>query len=311
MKYPDFIIGGERRSGSTSLYEILKRHPQIGMHPISDLDYFIDYDLFSRTNPQLKEEQWDEEAQMAKYRQEFEGLNGVVGQKDADLLWWKPAHERLAKNLPTTKFIFILRNPVKRAESQYWNEFQKGREKKSFTEALQREENKQLSKWETLHLQYKQRGRYLESLQHFLQFIPQERVLVVVLENLISNWDKEIQVICDFLGIEKQDKSVLQLVHTNKEPVMVIDPKYQNTLMEKAIQFYDRYADGIIRRVAKSKEHKNQLRTKWKSFGKVSARETFATPKSTLDDLYDYYQPFNEQLADFFNLDVSKWNKKN
>ncbi len=47
MNNPHFIIGGERRSGSTTLYELLKRHSEIDMYHLSDMDYFIKSKLFS------------------------------------------------------------------------------------------------------------------------------------------------------------------------------------------------------------------------------------------------------------------------
>jgi hypothetical protein len=107
-----------------------------------------------------------------------------------------------AKYLPETKFIFVLRNPVKRAESQYWNEVRKGREKRTFQEAVQAEEQKTLTPWEKLHLQYVQRGCYAESLEHFFEYIPKDRVLVVILEHLFSDWENEMTKICSFLNID-------------------------------------------------------------------------------------------------------------
>ena len=42
MSSPHFIIAGERRSGSSTLYEILKQHPEVEMYHKSDFDFFIE-----------------------------------------------------------------------------------------------------------------------------------------------------------------------------------------------------------------------------------------------------------------------------
>ena len=307
-KLPDFVIAGERRSGSTTLYEILKQHPEIGMHAVSDLDYFIGQPLFSlKDGAEANDNAWERNHAIEGYEKLFDGLNGIVGHKDADLLWWRPSHSRMATHLPDTKFIFVLRNPAKRAESQYWNEFRKGRENSTFKEALAREEKAALTPWQQLHLQYKARGCYVDSLAHFTKHIPKDRVLVVVLENLFADLNNELKRICDFSGASSTGIEKLAAVHSNKEEVLVINPKYKNTLIEKMIGFYDRGANAIIKRIAKSKEEKNKLKTRFTRLGKISARLAYPISKADLKELSDFYLPFNKKLEDEYGVSTEKW----
>lgn len=45
MTLPTFLIAGERRCGTTSLYRWMQGHPKIYLHPITDINYFISNEL--------------------------------------------------------------------------------------------------------------------------------------------------------------------------------------------------------------------------------------------------------------------------
>lgn len=305
-KKVDFIIGGERRSGSTTLYHVIKQHPGVGMYPYADMDFFIGKPLFSKKdNKGAHDKDWEHQYNIQDYFNKFLGLSGVIGQKDADLLWWKNSHERLAKYLPETKFIFVLRNPVKRAESQYWNEVGKGRERRTFQEAIRLEEQGSLSPWEQLHLQYVKRGCYAESLQHFFNYIPKDRVLVVILENLFSDWENEMKQICSFLNIDFARLPPMQKTHTNKEDVPILNPKIK--FFWPAVRIYDRIVNFIIRRITSDKILKNKLQDRFLRIGKISARTLNPIPNETLQKLKVFYRPYNQQLENLTGLNCSKW----
>ena len=48
MPLPTFIICGERRCGTTSLYTWMRAHPEVFLYPKADMDYFIE-DEIART----------------------------------------------------------------------------------------------------------------------------------------------------------------------------------------------------------------------------------------------------------------------
>lgn len=310
LKAPELLIIGERRSGSTTLYEILKHHPEIGMLGQSDYDFFIEKELFALEQPAANPDyDWDARVDIDEYFQLFSDLKRVTAQKDADAFWWQPAHARLAKHLPDTQFIVILRDPVKRAESQYWNEVAKGREELSFPEAIQREMDGGLSDWQKLHLQYRERGCYARSLRKFLNHIPQERLLVVVLENLFANWDIEIKRICDYLKVSDVDLSNLDNTKTNKEAAIIINPDIKSKLLVNGIKLYDRVANKLIQKIAKSKVSKHKYRERFMRIGKVSARDYYKIEASAINNLYDFYTPHNKELEELTGLDLSRWKK--
>ena len=113
-KIPDFIIIGAAKSGTTSLYKYLCRHPQIFMCTPKEPDFFsidanyfkgIDwyYSLFNEASP-----------------------TQVCGEASTTYSRWHQhpkAAERIYQSLGQVKLIYIMRHPVDRAYSFYVHRF--------------------------------------------------------------------------------------------------------------------------------------------------------------------------------------------
>ena len=309
MNDPFFIIAGERRSGSTTLYDVLGQHPEVGMLAISDFDFFIEPELFSRTPPSEKFpiKDWETTHPKEKYVSLFSDLSGVTGQKDADLFWWKPAHQRLARLLPKTRFIIVLRDPVKRAESQFFNETSKGRETRTFEEALKRDASENLLDWERLHLVYKSRGCYAESLQHFFGYIPRDRVKVIILEEWMDRWEMVMREICQFLKIDPE-KAPTKPLHSNKEHLLMRRSFASKGMLKPCFDYWERISEGIIIRTVHSKSERDKWRKFFQGFYKKSLRKKrFMDPK-TKRELMNFYVPHNKALEVLLGKKISYWN---
>jgi hypothetical protein len=310
MNKSHFIIAGERRSGSSTLYELLKQHPEIGMLEKSDYDYFIEPELFSnKPIGNLKIQDWNLNHSKKEYLNFFEHLQGKSkGYKDADLLWWKSSHARVAEFIPDAKYIFILRNPVKRAESQFFNELRKGRENLTFNEAIEREENNTLSNWQQLHLQYLERGKYAESLEHFYKHVSKNQVKVLILEELFDNFDEVLADVCEFLEIDVTHIKDVKPLHTNKEEVYVRKSFSNNLAVKWIFDIWERGTEGIIVRLTINKDKRRFYRKKLRGFYKESARKKMAVSIDTTKKLYTYYKPFNKKLEQLLGKEIKYWN---
>lgn len=309
MNKPNFIIAGERRSGSSTLYEILKQHSDIDMLEISDYNYLIEPELFSMTPIKDSQiENWEENHSTHDYTKNFNHLNGkIIGYKNADLLWTKHSHHRIAELIPNSKFIIILRNPIKRAESQYYNELRKGRENLTFEESINREKNINLTRWQQLHLQYIERGNYADSLEHFYKYVSKDRVKVIILEELLDKWDSIITEICDFLTIDSTIGKNLKPLHTNKEEFYV-KKSFANTLILKDIfDIWERISEAIIVRITKNKDKRNTYRKWFRSFYKESARKQYTIDQSVFNMLSNIYKPKNEKLEKLLGRKIKYW----
>jgi len=144
-RFPDFIIGGAPKCGTTSLHFILAQHPDIGI-PHDEVFYFdaddpiVHPDFLHAKTHTLK--WWDPDpsshSNLSWYAGRFAEFKdkALVGEDSTTYLMSDVAAGRIDKLLPDAKIIFMLRDPVKRAYSQYWHLMKTGRVSQTFEEIL-------------------------------------------------------------------------------------------------------------------------------------------------------------------------------
>ncbi|WP_299522937.1 sulfotransferase [Winogradskyella sp.] len=305
---PYFVICGERRSGTTTLYNVLDQHPEVSMYKKRDFNFFIEPQLFSRHEIKDAEiDNWEEHASFSNYTNHFENLNGKVGVKNADLLWWKSSHSRLSKYVPNTKFIIILREPISRAISQYVNELRKGRETNSFEKAITRKPN-DLNHWEKLHLQYKERGCYIDSLTNFGHYISKENIKVVILEDLKTNWATVLKDICNFLQIDESYIPDIKKGNANKEPYYRRKKFATKGIFKKIFDIWERVTEALIVRLSNDKDIRQNLRYRLRFFYQESFRKQFTIDIKLEKELQRYYKSYNTALEDMLGRKIAYWN---
>ena len=181
MRLPDFIIGGAPRSGTTWLYWLLDRHPAVHMAkpPAPEPKFFLVDSLYAKG--------------LAHYSATWfagAGPSLLAGEKSTDYLESAPAAERIARDLPAVKLIFILREPVERAYSNYLWTRMNGLEPESFETALALEEQREREQPERLKFarpySYFSRGLYADLLQPYVDRFDREQLLVVRFEDIVD-----------------------------------------------------------------------------------------------------------------------------
>jgi len=185
---PSFIVIGERRSGSTTIAKWMDAHPQIGVLPTMDTGYFIDDLVRGRKkwidgfiNHELWNNNHDKEGYLKLFlKREFPlSMHKVIGEKSADYFFLSETHLRIKEFFPEIKLIVVLRNPIKRAWSHYFNELGKGREWLDFESAILQEETRiKQSDYARTHLSYLSRGFYFRSLERLYKVFDPQNILV-------------------------------------------------------------------------------------------------------------------------------------
>jgi len=197
---PDFMIIGAQKSGTTSLYKYLSKHPDIKPnYVVKELDFFDeDYSrgkVWYRSNfPKRK-----------KGKLYFEGTTHYL---------YNPlVPGRVKKMLPNVKFIILLRDPIDRAYSSYKHQVRAGRETLSFEEAIQAESERLKGEKEKLltnpdyisynynHFSYIERGKYANQINNWLEYFPKEQMLILSSKDFFKNTDNSLKQIYDFLDI--------------------------------------------------------------------------------------------------------------
>ena len=196
MRLPDFIIGGAPRSGTTWLYELLARHPSVYMaRPVKPEPKFFLVDDLYRNGLRWYADRWFAGAPL--YR--------VAGEKSTDYLESAPAAERIARDLPAVKLVFILREPAARAYSNFLWTRMNGLETEEFATALALEAERERTlpeRWRFARpFSYFSRGLYAELLEPYLDRFPRERILVLRFEDIQERTAEVADTLHRFLGV--------------------------------------------------------------------------------------------------------------
>ena len=206
----DFIVGGAQKSGTTALFRYLRHHPQIGIGRTKEL-HFFDKDRFFATEP----------VNYRKLHSAFkdDALHRLAGDFTPIYLYWPAAAQRIYDYNPAMKLIFILRDPVERAYSQWVMESEKGKERKTFADAVRNEVSNPDAPPHAVQ-SYLARGRYSEQLSRYYRLFPDENILVVQRGDLMDDHPAVLDTIYRFLDIEPVEAPAHTIVHSRSYPPM-------------------------------------------------------------------------------------------
>lgn len=156
---------------------------------------------------------------VAWYRGHFPARSGarIIGEASPGYLFHPLAPERVRETVPEARLVVLLRDPVDRALSHYHHEVALGRERLSFDEALDAEEERTRGEAERMlrdplyfghawwDFTYVARGRYAEQLERWLAVFPPEQLLVLASEELAADTGGTYRRVLEFLGAGAHD----------------------------------------------------------------------------------------------------------
>jgi hypothetical protein len=180
MILPDFIIIGAMKAGTTTLYEYLSRHPQVGMSREKETDFFVVGRGWECGLP------WYQ-AQFAPGRQVY----GEASPNYTKCQVFPGVPGRVAGLIPAAKLIFIARDPVARAASQYRHAVLSGEPVPAPERLIG-----------SAHLQHLiDCSSYAAQMDPWLAVFPRENFLFLQFEALIDDPGPGLAQVADFLGI--------------------------------------------------------------------------------------------------------------
>jgi len=205
---PDFMIIGAMKCGTTSLFRYLERHPDFFGPKIKEIHYFdFKYekglDWYRRKFP----------TRLKKLKCGLKGQHIVSGEASPYYMFHPHACRRIAAVLPKVKLIILLRNPVDRAYSHYYNEIRHERETLAFEEALEAEPDRLDGEVEKMledehyfsvhhgHHAYLARGVYVSQIRACREYFPEEQFLILDSDELFSNPQAVYDRVCAFVGL--------------------------------------------------------------------------------------------------------------
>ena len=186
MTLPNFLIGGAGKSGTTTLWAVLRRHPQVFMPRVKDVSFFSS-DVAPRSVYHHGLD-W--------YGALFAGAEGRIAVGEASVAYlYDPESPRLIqKHLGMPRMVFIFRDPCERTYSHYWQERKRGVRLPPFDDLMQTEPE--------LFERMLRSGRYATHLGRYLEYFPRERVLALRYEHLRDTPALLYRSVCEFLEID-------------------------------------------------------------------------------------------------------------
>ena len=204
MKIPNFLVIGAAKSGTTSLYQYLKQHPQIYMSPRKELKFFaLEGESPNFRGPGDEPHNCNAITDIETYQSYFQGVvnETAIGEASPRYIYIPKAAERIKYHIPNAKMIAILRNPVDRAYSSFMHQVRKGRESLSFAQALLEEDKRIENNWAPLW-HYKQMGFYYTQLKRYFDLFESRQIKIYLYEDLETNSTSVVKEIFRFLEVD-------------------------------------------------------------------------------------------------------------
>jgi len=205
MKMPNFFIIGAMKSGTTSVYEWLKQHPQIYMSHRKEPNFFSSDGVEYINRPGGRKSEYPIIKDIEDYCALFKDVSNesAIGEATVGYLFNPRTPERLRLYVPDARLIAILRDPVDRAFSHYRMRIRQGDEQVSdFEEAFHMEENRIRNKWDPFTWSYKSLGFYYVQLKRYFDLFERSQIRVYLYEDLESKPGKLMKEIFRFLQVD-------------------------------------------------------------------------------------------------------------
>ena len=180
-RLPTFMVIGAMKSGTSSLRDYLRAHPEVFIPPEEELHYFVEGINWKQG--------------LDWYRARFAGAGDAiaVGEKSPTYTM-HPEHpgvpERIAALLPEVRLIYVVRHPIERIKSHYVHQSERGQEALSINRAVRADPR------------YVDTTRYAMQLDRYLDWFPEEQIMVVTSDQLDGDRSTTFARIASFCGVD-------------------------------------------------------------------------------------------------------------
>lgn len=274
----NFIGIGSGKCGSTWIYDNIVSHAEISNKNLKELNYFSDlYD----------------EHPFSWYQSQFDNdSTGLIkGEFSVTYLGHPLAAERIKKHFPDIKILAIIKNPSKRAFSNYLHSIRKGDISSSIEFSTYIKEEKHLNP-----------GKYVVYLRKYYELFPRENILVLILDEFTKDIPAGMEKIYQFIGTQDQRFISPKANQRNNEARSYKFLWVENILV-KMYRFLSRR--GYTRLVKSILDSGIGSVIRKINGSNHPLAKMDAESKQYLDV---FYKPYNEELEELLDQDLSLWN---
>ena len=200
---PNLFLIGAMKSGTTYLNKLLGAHPSIFMCTPEEPTYFVDPSQLEKLWPHV----WD----LGFWRSEKQYLRLFESSEDAEILGEASTNysklplvsgvpERISRFNKKSRFIYLLRDPVKRTLSHYWHMVRYHAEHRQIMTAIKEES------------QFTDVSYYAMQLKSYFRYFAPDQFKILTYEQLISAPLQTMHALYEWLGVDSAniDVSILE-----------------------------------------------------------------------------------------------------
>ena len=236
MNYqPDFLIIGAMKCATSTLHDRLAMQPGIFMTQLKEPNFFSNDEQYSQG--------------MEWYLSNFQAAEpmDICGESSTHytkLPTYPHTVERIYKQFPNIKLIYVMRHPIDRLVSQYIHEWSQ--------RTIRVDINQAISQYPRL-VEY---SRYSMQLEPYLKTFGKEQILPVFFERLLNRKQEEFERICHYIGYQQKPVWIKENDVQNASFQRVRDSKIRDFIVE---------APGLkeIRQKFIPKSWRNWVRSWW------------------------------------------------
>ncbi|MEC7646425.1 MAG: sulfotransferase [Bacteroidota bacterium] len=298
INLPNLLIVGAAKSGTTSLHNYLKQHPDIFMTKHKEPHFLINSQIGkNRIHRGVVGLEEYKSMFTTKKEYKYKGESSVMY-----LAFPEFSIANIKKYLPShVKIIIMLRNPVERAFAGYLHNLRYNiSENLSFDEAIENSESRYFNDTDiTPDTRYLHVGEYYLQVKAFMDAF-QSNVHVIFYDDYVSDINLCLQDVFHFLDVENIP------IDTSKRHMqggwMFKNKFWRNLLIPK------NNAKSLIKRIFPNKIMRQALKKR------IMNMTTIATPEMPVfmrDKLRVYYRNDVSNLSKLLNRDLNHWIDKN
>lgn len=320
MTLPNFLVIGAAKSGTTSLYQYLNKHPEIYMSPHKEPKFFalegVDLDSFRSPG----DASWLKNTtitQLNEYEALFDEVEQekAIGEASTIYLYSETCPKTIKKYIPNAKLIIILRQPVEQAFSMFLHHLRSGfyqeylaENEPSYLEKHFAKEflaSEQLDETWLYHWHYKEMSAYYEQVKRYFDLFESTNVKVFLFDEFKQNTKQCLQEIFDFLGVDSHvtPSNLNQKYNAHK----TLNQKPQNAALHRFLM-----NPSPLKKIIKpllSQELRGKINYWFRKRNMVKTDTPFDVKlsKETRQKLTDFQREDILKLQDLIGRDLSHW----
>lgn len=193
---PNLFVIGASKSGSTALNRYLRFHPQVFMSETKEPCFFVDQAELTEAWPIMARNPASHD--LDAYKALFRDGAAMPYRGEASVYYSQSPHrsgvaERMAAAVPDARIIYVVREPVSRAISHYWQRAKEFQDQLPLAEALRE------------HAIYRDTSDYALQLANYLKVYDRDQIRVILAEDLRNARRETLAELFAWLGIDDHD----------------------------------------------------------------------------------------------------------